>query len=294
MATFTFTPDFELAQSSEPRVRRTQFMDGGYEHRLRFGLNTNPKVYNLVFQARSDSERDQILAFFDDAGGAEAFDWNGVIDRRNLLSYTDDVTQSVWTRTNITTVGSGLAGYTGGSNAFSLIPNTTNGAHFVSQVIAVPANTNTVSSVFVKQSTGRDGILSVHGTLNFHSVTLNFTTGVATLFSSGATTVDWGAVRVGSAGWWRLWITGRPDTGTVRDIRVVLSNAAGQQSFAGDASTPMVQFMGPQIEYGSLTGYQPIGASPPAQKWVCEKWDARWINCNNNTITATFRQVFEG
>lgn len=30
-----------------------------------------------------------------------------------------------------------------------------------------------------------------------------------------------------------------------------------------------------------------------AGKYVCEEWQASLLNCNNNTITATFRQVFE-
>jgi hypothetical protein len=51
--------------------------------------------------------------------------------------------------------------------------------------------------------------------------------------------------------------------------------------------------MGPQVEYGSLTGYQPIAAAEPTKKWVCERWNRRYLNCNNNTVTATFRQVYE-
>lgn len=74
MATFTYTPSFEATESSQPRVRRFQAGDG-YEQRVRFGLNTNPKEWNLVFANRTDTEASQITGFLDARGGVENFDW---------------------------------------------------------------------------------------------------------------------------------------------------------------------------------------------------------------------------
>lgn len=74
MATFTYTPSFEATESSQPRIRKTQFGDG-YEQRIQFGLNANPKEWSLTFANRTDTERDQILSFFDARGGYESFDW---------------------------------------------------------------------------------------------------------------------------------------------------------------------------------------------------------------------------
>ena len=74
MATFTFTPSFEATESSKPRVRKFTSADG-YEQRIRFGLNTDPKEWDLTFSERSDTERDQITAFLDARGGVESFDW---------------------------------------------------------------------------------------------------------------------------------------------------------------------------------------------------------------------------
>jgi len=74
MATFTFTPSFEATESSAPRVRKFAAGDG-YEQRVRFGLNTNPKEWTLRFANRTDTERDAIAAFLDARGGAESFDW---------------------------------------------------------------------------------------------------------------------------------------------------------------------------------------------------------------------------
>ncbi len=74
MATFTWTASFEATESSRPRVRKTQFGDG-YEQRLRFGLQTDSKEWDLTFAERTDTERDQIADFLEARGAAESFDW---------------------------------------------------------------------------------------------------------------------------------------------------------------------------------------------------------------------------
>lgn len=74
MATFTWTPDFPPTEVSSPRVRKVQLGDG-YEQRIRFGLNTNPKSWQLTFKARSVSETTAIRNFLDARGGYESFTW---------------------------------------------------------------------------------------------------------------------------------------------------------------------------------------------------------------------------
>ena len=74
MATFTYTPSFEATEVSKPRVSKIQYGDG-YEMRATFGLNTDPKEWPLTFAERADTERDNILAFFEARGGVESFDW---------------------------------------------------------------------------------------------------------------------------------------------------------------------------------------------------------------------------
>ena len=297
MSQFTFVPDYDATATVEPRVRKTQFADGGYEHRIRFGLNTQPRTYDFTFGNRDDSEADQIEAFFRAAGGAEAFDWTSSVEaRRNLLTYTEDLTQSVWTKFQLTSVGPGQIGYAGGSNAFGLVANTVNAQHWVQQSFTVAASTNAVHSVFVKQNVGRDVQLYAINAAETQSigVSINFSNSSSQLINSNGTALtSWGATRVGSDGWWRIWVTGRPDNGTTRLLRVVTFNAAGSATYAGDASTPRVLMMGPQVEYGSLTGYQPIAAAEATKKWVCERWQRRYVSCNRNTITATLRQVYE-
>ena len=74
MATFTWIPDYEATENSRPRINKVQFGDG-YEQRLRFGLNTDPKEWDLVFMGRTNAERDEIRGFLSARGGVESFDW---------------------------------------------------------------------------------------------------------------------------------------------------------------------------------------------------------------------------
>lgn len=74
MPQFTWIPSFEASETSQPKVRKFQAGDG-YEQRIRFGLNTNPKSWDLTFSERTDAERDAIEAFLDARGGSESFDW---------------------------------------------------------------------------------------------------------------------------------------------------------------------------------------------------------------------------
>ena len=64
MATFpSITPTYGVQKSSAPNVRTVRFGDG-YEQRLSFGLNQNPKVYNLTFEV-SETDADTIETFLD-------------------------------------------------------------------------------------------------------------------------------------------------------------------------------------------------------------------------------------
>jgi phage-related protein len=74
MAIFpSITPTYGLQKSSTPNVRTVRFGDG-FEKRLTFGINQNPKVYSLTFEV-SETDADTIETFLD----ARAAD-NGAFD----------------------------------------------------------------------------------------------------------------------------------------------------------------------------------------------------------------------
>lgn len=76
MATFpAITPSYGAEKRSAPVVRRVQFGDG-YEQRLRFGLNQNPKVWSLTWNNITETDADTIETFLDArADDGASFDW---------------------------------------------------------------------------------------------------------------------------------------------------------------------------------------------------------------------------
>jgi phage-related protein len=76
MATFPdIAADYDARKSSQPRTRVVQFGDG-YEQRLSYGLNQNPKEWSLTFKNRTEADSDTIETFLDArAADGESFDW---------------------------------------------------------------------------------------------------------------------------------------------------------------------------------------------------------------------------
>lgn len=77
MATFPdIAPNYGATKQSQPKVRTVRFGDG-YEKRLTFGLNQNPKVWNLSFVNLTETDSDTIETFLDArADDAASFDWS--------------------------------------------------------------------------------------------------------------------------------------------------------------------------------------------------------------------------
>ena len=75
MATFpSINPTYGAQKTSQPKVRQVQFGDG-YVQRLTFGLNQDPKVWNLTFEV-SETDADTIETFLEARGGSESFNWS--------------------------------------------------------------------------------------------------------------------------------------------------------------------------------------------------------------------------
>lgn len=76
MAAFPTTPKpaYGASKSSQPAVRAVKFGDG-YEQRLVFGLNQDPKTWTLTWNNISESDCDTLEAFLDARAGQESFDW---------------------------------------------------------------------------------------------------------------------------------------------------------------------------------------------------------------------------
>ena len=74
MATFpSINPTYGASKRSQPTVRNVEFGDG-YSQRLRFGLNTDLKVWSLKFEV-SETDADTIEAFLDARAAVENFNF---------------------------------------------------------------------------------------------------------------------------------------------------------------------------------------------------------------------------
>jgi phage-related protein len=74
MATFpSISPTYGVQKRSAPRVRAIQF-GSGYQQRAQFGIQQNPKIYNLTFEV-SETDADTIEAFLDARAAVENFNF---------------------------------------------------------------------------------------------------------------------------------------------------------------------------------------------------------------------------
>ena len=65
MATFpSIKPTYGQQKISAPLTRTVRFADG-YEHRILFGLNQNPKVFSLTWKNLTETDSDTIETFLD-------------------------------------------------------------------------------------------------------------------------------------------------------------------------------------------------------------------------------------
>ena len=72
MTTFpSITPTYGTQKRSEPNVRIAQF-GSGYSQRTTFGINQNPKQFDLTFVV-SETDADTIETFLNQRGGVENF-----------------------------------------------------------------------------------------------------------------------------------------------------------------------------------------------------------------------------
>ena len=76
MSTFpSVTASYGAQKGSAPQIRAAQFNDG-YSQRIKFGMNIDPKVWNLNWTNISETDSDTIETFLEArADDGDSFDW---------------------------------------------------------------------------------------------------------------------------------------------------------------------------------------------------------------------------
>ena len=96
MATFPdYRPVFSAIKTSNPKIRRVQFGDG-YEQRVRFGLNQNPKEWSLTFDQTTE-DANVIAAFLDArANDSNSFDWTPPYETQSYKWVCESWTREIY------------------------------------------------------------------------------------------------------------------------------------------------------------------------------------------------------
>tara|TARA_R100000458_G_scaffold27922_2_gene25532 strand:- start:327 stop:671 length:345 start_codon:yes stop_codon:yes gene_type:complete len=96
MASFptTVSPSFGATKSSAPSQQIVSF--NGYEQRIKFGINQNPKVWTLAFENITETEADEIETFLNArADDGDNFDWSPPDDSGTYKWVCDEWEKSI-------------------------------------------------------------------------------------------------------------------------------------------------------------------------------------------------------
>jgi hypothetical protein len=184
--------------------------------------------------------------------------------RTNLLTYSDDFADAVWTKSNVSITANIVISPDGMLSADLIVPDTSNVAHII-QYPNITANTTTTSTVsfFVKKA----GYTTIHlrygvqSTANRGQSDINLVTGAVTNLQNvgTATGAACSATNIGND-WWRVAFSVNPNDASATQTRLLIYPNVSAV-YAGDGYSG-IYIWGAQLEAGAFpTSYIATGAA---------------------------------
>jgi hypothetical protein len=208
-----------------------------------------------------------------------------VTDKINLLSYTEDFTNAVWTNNNLTISANSTNSPINTLTADTLTPTTSNVLHFVQSAIVYSAG-NQVLSVYAKSN----GYNFVAIGENNGSAWAYFNLSNGTVGNTN-NAVSTSIENVGN-GWYRCSLTYASSGGTKGAFILCDSVNGNLSAFAGNG-TNGIYLWGAQLELGSTAStYQPVLAANNYATNVAAQMKFNLVNPQDTD--AAFRLAFSG
>jgi hypothetical protein len=212
-----------------------------------------------------------------------------VTDNRNLLSYTEDITNAAWLKVNVSVTANTTIAPDGTTTADTFQNTGVSGAFLIQKDIAKSAGTYTQSFYFKKNNNDWVAMYTSDNGANYAIAWFNVNTGVVgTVSAVGNFSAATSAITNVGSGWYRCSLTFTKPLTSLTDTSALipvadnsLVSVIGKNAF----------IWGTQIETGSiLTTYQPMLGS--VQAFIASQFKYNLVNPVDSD--AAFRLVFNG
>lgn len=216
--------------------------------------------------------------------------------RTNLLLYSQEFDNAVWTKNNGTITANTIASPDGTVDADAFIENTTASAfHYLNQGATKAASSIQYAASFYVKNKGRQIIVTLQsGGSNGVAARIDPATGTvtnaATAFGAGWTAGTITMTAVGG-GWYQVVLTATSDTLTSLQLQLALHNGT-TNVYTGDGVSGMYLY-GAQVEAGAFaTSYIPTVAAQVTRSRDAVSMTgtdfSNWYNSNQGTFIASF------